>query len=213
MRDIARFMCTVLLILALAVGNGCGIRGYHWAGGTGDVTHAIESGARVVFPNAQKDVRFAEQRRSSVVAVARTARFKGECDDSLWAHTYNHQRLQIHRCVAVTGLMVDATRGRAKDGCRHEADGDAHCWMRLYPGQEQFLNGKNLENQEGNLVFEPMCVYRVTQADAMQACKNWKQGIALPPIGSRVRITGVFVTDTQHGHNEIHPVSHIEILR
>jgi len=29
----------------------CGIRGYHFAGGTGDVTHAIEPGARVVVPN------------------------------------------------------------------------------------------------------------------------------------------------------------------
>src|SRR6266480_1154062 len=194
----------VVLVLVVAIGNGCGIRGYHWAGGTGDVTHAIEPGARVVFPNAKKEVPYAVQSYGSRVAVARTARFKGECDDSLWARVYNPKRLEIHGCYAVTGITVDATRGRAKDGCRHESDGDGHCFLKLAPGQEQFLNAKNLANEEGNLVFEPMCQYRVTQKDAMQVCKNWKQAITLPPVGSRVRITGVFVTDTQHGHNELH---------
>ena len=150
-----------------------------------------------------------------VVAVTASSqrRFKGECDDSLWDHVYNHQRLEIHRCVAVTGTFVDATAGRAKDGCRHESDGDGHCFLKLAPGQEQFLNAKNMQNEEGNLVFEPMCQYRVTQKDAMQVCKNWKQDIALPPLGSRVRITGVFVTDLQHGHQELHPISHIEVLK
>src|SRR5437016_835228 len=139
--------------------------------------------------------------------------FKGECDDALWSKVYNPKRLEIHRCVAVTGTFVDATAGRAKDGCRHEADGDSHCWLKLGPGQEQFINAENIKNQDGNLVFEPMCQWRVTQKDAMQVCKNWKQAIALPVIGSRVRITGVFVTDTQHGHNELHPISHIEVLK
>src|SRR5437660_419165 len=114
-----------------------------------------------------------------VLAVAVTAssqrRFNGECDDALWDHVYNHQRLEIHRCVAVTGTFVDATRGRAKDGCRHEADGDSHCWLKLGPGQEQFINAENIKNQDGNLVFEPMCQWRVTQKDAMAVCKGWKQ--------------------------------------
>src|SRR2546429_7479220 len=91
------------------------------------------------------------------VAVGTSARFKGECDDSLWARVYNPKRLEIHGCYAVTGTFVDATRGRAKDGCRHEADGDSHCWLKLGPGQEQFINAENIKNQDGNLVFEPMC--------------------------------------------------------
>jgi len=114
----------VLFLSGQAV--GCGIRGYHWAGGTGDVTHAIEPGARVVFPNAKKEVPYAGSAKTeSVYMMGRGApsgpnrtsanlkRFKGECDDSLWDHVYNHQRLEIHRCVAVTGTFVDATAGRA----------------------------------------------------------------------------------------------------
>jgi len=41
----------VLFILAAVTFYGCGIKGYHFAGGTGDVTHAIEPQARVIVPN------------------------------------------------------------------------------------------------------------------------------------------------------------------
>ena len=138
----------------------------------------------------------------------------GGCDESLWAHTYHAQRLQIsERCASVTGVIVDASHGKNKDGCRHEADGDGHCFLKLDAGQERYINAMNKKNEGGNLVFEPECRYRVTQADALAACKNWKQKLALPPVGSHVRITGAAVLDTQHGHKEIHPVSSIEVLR
>ena len=136
------------------------------------------------------------------------------CDESLWGHVYHRQRLLVNeRCVSVTGTLVDATDGKVKDGCRHEADGDGHCWLHLDAGQEQFLNEKNISNQGGNLVIEPMCRYTVTQADAKSACKNWRQWLILPPISTHVRITGAFVTDTQHGHNEVHPISRIDVLK
>lgn len=136
------------------------------------------------------------------------------CDDSLWARVYNPQRLLVHRkCVSLTGTIMDATHGKQKDGCRHEKDGDGHCFLRLDAGQEHFLNQKNLDNEDGALVFEPMCRYRVTQADAMTSCKNYHQPLVLPPIGSHVRITGSSVTDLQHGHMEIHPVSSIEVIQ
>lgn len=112
----------------------------------------------------------------------------------------------------LTGYTMDATHGKNKTGCRPEADGDLHCWVHLDPGQASFLNQGNLDKQDGNLVYEPMCQHRVTQPDAQQVCKNWKQKLVIPPIGSHVRITGAFVTDLQHGHNEIHPVSSIEVI-
>lgn len=137
----------------------------------------------------------------------------GGCDETLWNHTYHSQRLQvIERCASVTGVIVDASHGKNKDGCRHEADGDGHCFVKLDVGQERYINEMNIKNESGALVFEPECRYRVTQTDAKQACKNWKQKLQLAPIGAHVRITGAAVLDTQHGHREIHPVSSIEVL-
>ena len=53
---------TVYLMMGVALWvNGCGIRGYHLAGGTGDVTHAIEPEARVIVPNHQKKVTWQAQ--------------------------------------------------------------------------------------------------------------------------------------------------------
>lgn len=138
----------------------------------------------------------------------------GGCDENLWGHTYHAQRLQvIERCASVTGIIVDASHGKNKDGCRHEADADGHCFLKLDPGQERYINTMNIKNEDGMLVFEPECRYRVTQEDAKQACKNWKQNLKLAPIGAHVRITGAAVLDTQHGHREIHPVSSIEVLK
>lgn len=135
------------------------------------------------------------------------------CDPSLAKHIYHSQRLVTQQaCVSVTGTWVDASHGRTADGCRHEKDGDGHCFIKLDKGQEKYLNNRNMENEDGNLVVEPICVYRTTQADAIPACKDWHQQIALPKIGSHVRVTGVWVLDTQHGHMEIHPVTSIEVL-
>lgn len=136
------------------------------------------------------------------------------CDDSLWKkHIYHSYRLQVDNpCTVATGVIVDATHGKNKDGCRHEADGDGHCWLKLDPGQEQFLNQGNLDKQEGNLVFEPICRYRVTQEDAKAACKNYKQPLVIPPVGTHVRMVGAAVTDLQHGHKEFHPVWSITVL-
>jgi hypothetical protein len=135
------------------------------------------------------------------------------CDDTLWSHVYHSPRLQVHQaCAVVTGVIVDASRGKNRDGCRHEADGDGHCFLKLDAGQEKFLNAKNLSNENGMLVFEPMCRYRVKQKDAQEACKNYHQPLLLPAVGTHVKLTGSFVTDLEHGHNEIHPVSSVERL-
>src|SRR6185437_6403711 len=66
----------------------------------------------------------------------------------------------------------------------------------------------------GNLVFEIVCKFRVTQADAVASCPStYQTPIHLPPIGSHVRIVGSYVQDTNHGKwMEIHPVTSIEII-
>lgn len=136
------------------------------------------------------------------------------CDDSLWQHIYNRERLHVQQaCATVTGTTMDASHGKNKDGCRHEADGDGHCFLQLDSGQEKYINAMNTKNEGGNLVFEPVCRYRVTQTDAISECKNWQQKLALPPVGSHVAITGAWVLDAQHGHMELHPVTKIEVLK
>jgi hypothetical protein len=138
------------------------------------------------------------------------------CDQTLWQHVYHPQRLAvIQACAAVTGTIVDASHGRNKDGARHEADGDTHGWLQIDPGQENIVNAGNAATQGGNLVFEIVCRYRVTQADAKASCKNFKSTVTLPPVGSHVRIIGPLVEDLDHKpiHREIHPVTSIELIQ
>lgn len=136
------------------------------------------------------------------------------CNDGLWKHVYNPTRLQVHQmCTSVTGTIVDATHGERKDGARKEADGDCHGWLKLDPGQDQYLNDGNNSDEDGNLVFEIVCLFPVTQKDAISACRNYHNKVKLPPVGSHVRISGSWVQDNNHAKwNEIHPVSDIEVL-
>jgi hypothetical protein len=90
----------------------------------------------------------------------------------------NTSRLIVQeKCVTVTGTIVDATANQKtlrKDGVRREPDGDTHGWLKLDPGQEKFLNSGNKTHEDGNLVFEIVCIFPVTQADAKAA----RQGLA-----------------------------------
>jgi len=140
------------------------------------------------------------------------------CDDSLWHHVYNSTRLQVHQmCVTVTGTIVDATATRktpSKDGVRHEADGDCHGWLKLDPGQEKYLNAGNMSDEGGNLVYEIVCLFPVTQKDAISVCKGYKSPVKMAPVGSHVKMTGSWVMDDNHQHwNELHPVSSIEVIK
>jgi len=138
----------------------------------------------------------------------------GECDDSLWDHVYNPQRLIVkQQCIAVMGRIVDATNGKKADGVRHEADGDTHGWVDLDPQFKSLLNAGNISSEGGNLVFEIVCMFRVSQADAKTACPStFHNQVQLPPIGSHVRIVGTYVQDTNHAQwMEIHPVTSITV--
>lgn len=138
-----------------------------------------------------------------------------QCDDSLWDHVYHPRRLIVEqKCIAVTGTIVDATNGREADGVRHEADGDTHGWLQVDPQFSDLINSGNTQFENGNLVFEIVCKFPVTQADAVASCPStYQTAIQLPPVGSHVRIVGSYVQDTNHGKwMEIHPVTSIKII-
>jgi len=149
----------------------------------------------------------------SLALAAGPARAK-PCNDTLWRHVYHPERLIVKEiCVTVIGTIVDATHGKRKDGLRHESDGDSHGWLKLDRGQEQFINAGNKSDEGGNLVFEVVCLFKVSQKDAIQTCKGYKSHIVVPPVGSHVRMSGSWVQDTNHARwLELHPVSAIQVI-
>jgi hypothetical protein len=146
--------------------------------------------------------------------LSASAQSTSTCDTTLWVHVYNPKRLIIHdACISVTGTIVDATHGKRKDGLRHEGDGDTHGWLKLDPMFKGLVNAGNVSDEDGNLVFEVICKYRVTQKDAIAPCRAFTSSVVIPPVGSHVRITGSYVQDQEHAKwMEIHPVTKIEVL-
>jgi len=137
------------------------------------------------------------------------------CGDGLWQHVYHPSRLIVLQdCVTVTGDIVDATKDLAQhqpDGVRHEGDGDTHGWLKVDPPFANLINAGNTSDEGGNLVFEIVCHYQVTQADAKPACGGFTDHTTIPPVGAHVAITGTLVREKNHKQwNEIHPVSRIE---
>jgi len=136
------------------------------------------------------------------------------CGDGLWKHVYHPSRLLVLQdCVTVTGTLVDATAHQAHhqaDGARHEKDGDTHGWLQVDPQFANLINPGNTSDEEGNLVFEIVCHYTVTQTDAVAACAGFADQTTIPPVGSHVAITGTLVREKNHKQwNEIHPVSRV----
>jgi Bacterial SH3 domain len=137
------------------------------------------------------------------------------CDVTLWDHVYNPQRLIVkQKCISVTGTIVDATNGRRSDGVRKEADGDTHGWLKVDSQFENLLNPGNMIDEGGNLVYEIVCRFRVSQVDAKVACPlTYHAPVQLPLVGSHVEILGSYVQDTNHAKwMEIHPVSKITLI-
>jgi len=137
------------------------------------------------------------------------------CGDSLWQRVYHPSRLLVQQdCVTVTGMIVDATAGQAHhepDGVRHEPDGDTHGWLQVDSQFAGLINAGNRSDEGGNLVFEIVCHYTVTQSDAQPACAGFTDNTIIPPLGTHAAITGTFVREKNHKQwNEIHPVSRIE---
>jgi hypothetical protein len=98
---------------------------------------------------------------------------------------------------------------------RTEKDGDIHIQLKVDPGQGRgWMNQKNVTKQKGNLVIEPICVRRVTQDSALEACRGFIQNIIIPKKGDHVELTGVHVVDNErnHGWREIHPITTLIVL-
>jgi hypothetical protein len=109
---------------------------------------------------------------------------------------------------------MDATNGQHSDGVRHEGDGDTHGWLNVDSQFKNLLNAGNLSDEGGNLVFEVVCKFKVTQADAIASCpSSFQNPVKIPPMGSHVRIVGTYVQDTNHSKwMEIHPVTSITVI-
>ena len=139
-----------------------------------------------------------------------------QCDANLWDHVYAGDPWQfktakdrlkiIQDCITLTGTIKNA---------KAEPDGDFHITVDVDPEFKNLLNEKNTSGQRGFLVVEPVCSNRVTQPDTLKegVCKGFSQSIYQKNMkGKRVRITGAYVTDMEHGWNEIHPVTSIALF-
>lgn len=135
------------------------------------------------------------------------------CDAGLWDHVYAgdprrfhspKDRLQIIQdCITVTGTIMHA---------KAEPDGDYHITVDLDVPFRNLLNARNQSGQHGFLVVEPVCENPVTQRDTKKegVCLGFHQTVFMKDmIGKHVEITGAYVTDMEHGWNEIHPVTAI----
>jgi hypothetical protein len=150
----------------------------------------------------------------TLIPLSPPAPTDSQCDASLWSHVYHSQRLIVkQQCISVTGTIVDATNGGKPDGVRHEKDGDTHGWLKVDPEFQNLLNSGNMSAEGGNLVFEIVCRFPVTQPDAKAACQGYTDQVTLPPVGSHVRVIGSHVQDTFHAKwMEIHPVTRISVI-
>ena len=128
---------------------------------------------------------------------------------------YPARLIILNDCVTVMGTVVDAKAPLAHhraDGVRKERDGDTHGWLKVDAPFSTLINDGNTSDQEGNLVFELVCHFNVTQPDAKPSCEGFSDSTTIPPIGSHVAITGTLVKEKNRGKwNEIHPVSRMKV--
>ncbi len=78
-------------------------------------------------------------------------------------------------------------------------DGDYHIETRLYKEYLSLLNKANYNKVSGDLILE------VVPSDQFRT--------PIPKVGDKINATGVWVLDTNHDWNELHPVRGIIILR
>jgi hypothetical protein len=109
----------------------------------------------------------------------------------------------VDYCRSVSGII---------ESIRTERDGDFHIRVKLDEFSD-LINSANINGRFGDLVVEPICVNKITQASAISACQDFHQNIEVPPIGTHVAITGSYVLDKEHGNwAEIHPVTSITTM-
>jgi hypothetical protein len=111
-------------------------------------------------------------------------------------YIYNPDRLKVQLpCLRVSGTV---------DFVRTEADGDFHLGLKLDPQYAQYVNSCNSTcvngAEHGDLVIEPVCANRVTQADAVAVCSKDPDPLkSVPSVGQHVWMEGRYVLDMDHG--------------
>ena len=161
-----------------------------------------KSAARTIAPLLLSALcAFSANAPSSAVGQASQRAATG-CDASLWNHVYNPSRLrQQAPCIAATGIVAESAA---------DADGDQHFLLKLDPGQDALANKRNRKKKGGNLVAEIVCANPPSLKKAKSACAGYTNRIAIPAVGTHVRVTGTLVIDSHNGWAEIHPVSKVE---
>lgn len=125
------------------------------------------------------------------------------CDARLWDRVYEKNRLEmLEPCTAVEGRVRSV---------HHNEDGDVH--IALAPDRPSVLNLVNVTHANGELVVEIVCEHVPPEDPAKSICQDFHSSVTVPNVGDHVRVTGSYVTDRDHGWNEIHPVTRIEVLR
>jgi hypothetical protein len=74
------------------------------------------------------------------------------------------------------------------------------------------LNLLNVLHGHRNLAVEIICEHTPSHPPDQAACASFQSQVTIPKAGDRVRVTGAYVTDTDFGWNEIHPVTRIEAV-
>jgi hypothetical protein len=115
-------------------------------------------------------------------------------------YVYHPARLQVlAACIRVTGTVAFI---------RSEADGDLHLGLALDTLYAHLVVAANSGVERGDLVIEPVCELRVTQADAIATCAADRDPLrGLPTLGEHVWMEGRYVADLDHGGwRELHPL-------
>lgn len=96
-------------------------------------------------------------------------------------------------------VTIEAVVREVEPTAEGEGDGDLSFNVELQPSDERLLNDGNRQNMHGWLHLE------IVPLDQPR--------LPAPKPGDRIRATGPWVTDTVHGHNEIHPVWSLTVLQ
>jgi hypothetical protein len=122
----------------------------------------------------------------AIVAFVQNPNTTRNCASNPLARVYNPSRLRVLRTCAVITVTVRSISP--------ERDGDLHIGA---AARKQWLSPANIAHQHGLLVVEYM------------PSDPWPR----PHIGDRLRLTGTWVSDLQHGGwYELHPVFAVQPL-
>ena len=151
------------------------------------------------------------------------------CDTAYWIHTYANERLKVYQnCATITGTIKVLL---PPSGIFGTGDGDYHiyvmpdsqyAWMVSYREPAFSALCQGMDSASYRLVcipclnVEEVCKGAPTDASVAavvdSACVNFNDTVYLPNVGEYVRCTGPFIYDTVHCWNELHPISHMEVI-